>query len=93
MYLVHQSHGKTDVYEITGPVANRIRDQIVFPVPHTADGQPFYSKQRLFYIGINGAYLSTVNSIPTGKCGHDLVFNSSNTKIKDVIERLYNIRQ
>ena len=44
------------------------------------------------YIDINGAYLSCVNSIPAGKCGEDLKFNERNTKIGELIEKLYTIR-
>ena len=89
--LMYETGCFYDVYEITGPIDDRIREQRVFSVPHTAFISTFYRKEKLYYIDINGAYLSTVNSIPTGRCGHDLVFKSSNTKIKDVIERLYDI--
>ena len=80
------------VYETTGPVAKRIRDSLVFPAPHTTDGQPFYSKDKLYYIDINGAYLSVIDSIPTGTCGDDLVFSGKNTKIRDLVQKLYDMK-
>ena len=91
--LMYETGCFDNVYDITGPIADRIRAQPQHPAPHTANGYPFYSNQKLYYIDINGAYLSTVASIPTGRCGHDLVFELYKTKIKDVIERLYCIRQ
>lgn len=81
-----------NVYKIAGPIAEKIRNGLTFPAPHTADNNPFYSNQKLYYIDINGAYLSCVNSIPAGKCGEDLKFNERNTTIGELIEKLYTIR-
>ena len=82
-----------NVYELAGPLAQRIREKLVFPVPHTDDYKPFYSNKRLYYIDLNGAYLSCIKSIPAGKCDNDLVFTEQNTKIKDLIQHLYSIRK
>ena len=82
-----------NVFELASPLAHRIRNQLVFPVPHTDDDKPFYSNKKLYYIDLNGAYLSCVKSIPAGKCNDDLEFTEQNTKIKDLIERMYQIRK
>ena len=81
-----------NVYELAGPLAKQVRDKLVFPVPHTADNKPFYSNQKLYYIDLNGAYLSCVKSIPAGICDENLVFPEQNSKIKELIERMYKIR-
>ena len=81
-----------NVFEITGPIADKIRDSLVFPVPHTANNKPFYSNKKLYYIDLNGAYLSCVNSIPAGKCDNNGVFSAENTLIKELIEKMYEIR-
>ena len=53
----------------------------------TSDGKPFYSNERLYYIDLNGAYMSAVQSIPTGSN-----LTGENTKIKELIKLLYNAR-
>ena len=82
-----------NVYELAGSLAKRIREKLVFPVPHTENDKPFYSNKRLYYIDLNGAYLSCVEYIPAGKCNNELVFTEQNTKIKDLIEHMYSLRK
>ena len=95
-----------NVYEMAQPVANNIRSTLIFPRPHTADDKPFYSNKKLYYVDINSAYLSVIDGIPTGRCnvngtyenmtrehssrGYDV---SLNTKIVELIKKLYNIRK
>ena len=81
-----------NVYKLCGPIAENIRNSLSFPSPHTADGKPFYSNKKLYYIDLNGAYLSCIESIPAGKCDIKGNFSQQNTKIKELLERLYNIR-
>ena len=72
-----------NVYELAQPMANIIRDKLIFPKPHTADGNKFYSNKKLYYIDLNSAYLSVIEGIPTGKCDVKGEFNGElNTKIK-----------
>ena len=78
-----------DVYEMTGNRAKDIRNQCVFPRTRTYNDKPLYMKQRLYYIDLNGAYMSAVQSIPTGEQGD----SEPNTKIKQLIETLYGIRK
>ena len=83
-----------NVYELAQPMANIIRDKLIFPKPHTADGNKFYSNKKLYYIDLNSAYLSVIEGIPTGKCDVKGEFNGElNTKIKTLINKLFNIRQ
>ena len=81
-----------NVYKICGPIADNIRNSLTFPSPHTADDKPFYSNKKLYYIDLNGAYLSCIDSIPTGKPNKEYEFEGHNTKIKELLEKLYNIR-
>ena len=83
-----------NVYEIAEPLSTVIRNQLVFPKPHTTDGNKFYSNKKLYYIDLNSAYLSVIQGIPTGKCDIKGNFNGElNTKIKELIDKLYTIRQ
>ena len=72
------------VYEYSGQKAKSIRDQCIFPKIHTFNNQSLYLKQKLYYIDLNGAYMSAIKGIPTE--------NGMNTKIKDLIEILYKFR-
>ena len=81
-----------NVYKICGPIADNIRSSLTFPSPHTADGKPFYSNKKLYYIDLNGAYLSCIDSIPAGKCDVHGVFTQHNDKIKELLMKLYDIR-
>lgn len=78
-----------NVYELTGDIAENIRNQIVFPKTKTFNDKPFYSNEKLYYIDLNGAYISTIKSIPTGIPNQNNEFEGENTKIKELIELLY----
>ena len=80
------------VYKICGPIADNIRNSLVFPAPHTADGKPFYSNKTLYYIDLNGAYLSVIDSIPAGKPDKSYQFKGQNTKIRELLEQLFSMR-
>ena len=83
-----------NVYELAQPLANIVRDTLVFPKPHTTDGNKFYSNKKLYYVDLNSAYLSVIKGIPTGKCDINGEFNGVlNTRIKELIDRLYKVRQ
>ena len=77
------------VYEISGDIAQSIRNQCIFPRTHTFNNKPLYLKQKLYYIDLNGAYMSAVESIPTGENADGV----PNTRIKDLIQLLYDIRK
>ena len=82
-----------NVYELAQPLASTIRQQLVFPKPHVVKGEQFYSNKKLYYVDLNSAYLSVIEGIPTGKCDANGNFSQHlNTKIKDLIQKLYNIR-
>lgn len=81
-----------EVVKIAGYKAQLIRKQCVFPKTKTFNNKPFYSNEKLYYIDLNGAYMSSVTSIPTGLPNENLDFDGQNTKIKDLIEILYNKR-
>ena len=83
-----------NVYELAQPLANKIRETLTFPKPHTTDGNKFYSNKKLYYVDLNSAYLSVIEGIPTGKCDENGIFSGElNTKIKELINKLYKIRQ
>ena len=53
----------------------------------------FYSNKKLYYIDLNSAYLSVIEGIPTGRCDINGNFTGKlNTKTKELIDKLYNIR-
>ena len=90
MQKVMYEYGCYDgVYEFSGQRAKSIRNECVFPKTRTYNDKPFYSNERLYYIDLNGAYMSAITSIPTGKGDH---FTGVNSKIKDLIEQLYKER-
>ena len=83
-----------NVYELAQPIADVIREQLEFPKPGTTDGNKFYSDKKLYYIDLNSAYLSVIEGIPVGKCDENGMFNGGlNRKIKELINKLYSIRQ
>ena len=83
-----------NVFELAQPLASVIREQLVFPKPHTTDGEKFYSNKKLYYVDLNSAYLSVIEGIPTGKCDESGTFTGElNTKIKELIDKLYETRQ
>lgn len=95
MNMIMYKYGCFDnVYELAQPLADKIRNTLVFPKPHTTDGNKFYSNKKLYYVDLNSAYLSVIEGIPMGKCDENGEFAGElNTKIKDLIYKLYDIRQ
>ena len=95
MSMIMYKYGCFDnVYELAQPLADKIRNTLVFPKPHTTDGNRFYSNKKLYYVDLNSAYLSVIEGIPMGKCDENGEFTGElNTKIKDLIYKLYDIRQ
>ena len=78
-----------DVYEFSGDISQKIRSELQFPKIIWSEG---HYKGKLYYIDQAGAYMSSVTSIPSGMPDDDGNFKSENTKIKELIERLYDIR-
>ena len=78
-----------DIYEFSGNVSQKIRSELQFPKIIWSEG---HFKGKLYYIDQAGAYMSSVTSIPSGMPDDDGNFKSENTKIKELIERLYDIR-
>ena len=78
-----------DIYEFSGNVSQKIRSELQFPKIIWCEG---HYKGKLYYIDQAGAYMSSVTSIPSGMPDDDGNFKSENTKIKELIERLYDIR-
>ena len=77
-----------DVYELSGDTAKSIRDKCIFPHITIHNGNAFYSNEKLYYIDLNGAYMSTVKYIPTGPDGN----GEPNDKIGELIILLYAAR-
>lgn len=78
-----------DIYEFSGNVSQKIRSDLQFPKIIWSEG---HFKGKLYYIDQAGAYMSSVTSIPSGMPDDDGNFKSENTKIKELIEYLYDIR-
>ncbi len=78
-----------DVYEFSGDVSTKIRNELQFP-KIIWEQKHYYG--RLYYIDQAGAYMSSVTSIPSGIPDENGNFKSENTKIKELIEKLYKIR-
>ena len=78
-----------DIYEFSGNVSTKIRSELQFPKIIWSEG---HYKGKLYYIDQAGAYMSSVTSIPSGMPDDDGNFKSENTKIKELIEHLYDIR-
>ena len=78
-----------DIYEFSGNVSQKIRSELQFPKIIWSEG---HFKGKLYYIDQAGAYMSSVTSIPSGMPDDDGNFKSENTKIKELIEHLYDIR-
>lgn len=78
-----------DIYEFSGNVSKKIRSELQFPKIIWSEG---HYKGKLYYIDQAGAYMSSVTSIPSGMPDDDGNFKSENTKIKELIEHLYDIR-
>lgn len=78
-----------DIYEFSGNVSQKIRSELRFPKIIWSEG---HYVGKLYYIDQAGAYMSSVTSIPSGMPDDDGNFKSENTKIKELIEYLYDIR-
>ena len=78
-----------DIYEFSGNVSQKIRSELQFPKIIWSEG---HYVGKLYYIDQAGAYMSSVTSIPSGIPDDDGNFKSENTKIKELIEHLYDIR-
>ena len=78
-----------DIYEFSGNVSQKIRSELQFPKIIWSEG---HYVGKLYYIDQAGAYMSSVTSIPSGMPDDDGNFKSENTKIKELIEHLYDIR-
>ena len=78
-----------DVYEFSGDISQKIRSELQFPKIIWSEG---HYVGKLYYIDQAGAYMSSVTSIPSGMPDDDGNFKSENTKIKELIEQLYDIR-
>ena len=78
-----------DVYEFSGDISQKIRSELQFPKIIWSEG---HYVGKLYYIDQAGAYMSSVTSIPSGIPDDDGNFKSENTKIKELIEHLYDIR-
>jgi len=84
-----------DVYSFTGRFANNLRSQLRFPKTRTSDDKPFYyhaTDEKLYYLDLNGAYMSAVKYIPSGLPDENGDFDGRNEKVKELIERLYDAR-
>ena len=64
--IMFKTHCFDRVYECSYPLSQKIKSQLVFPKPHTKDDKPFYSKDHLYYLDLNGAYMSVIDGIPMG---------------------------
>ena len=77
-----------DVYELAGTYRDSIRESLVFP------GRELTVKninEKCYYIDFNGAFCSFMTHIPTGK-PIDNQFTSINTKIGELINKMYQCR-
>lgn len=75
------------VYELSGAYADELRKGLVFPQTRTFNDKKFYSNEKLYYLDLNGAYMSCVDAIPSG-----VENGAMNPKIKGLIDELYAIR-
>ena len=74
------------VLECCGKLAQEVREQLSFPVPHTYNHQPLSLLGKYYYVDLNGAYMSVIKGIPNAN-------GVMNTKIVELIDRLYTIRK
>ena len=80
-----------NVYELTGTIQQKIISSLKPLFPKTIWNKELI-KGTLYYIDQAGAYMSSVKSIPTGVSDDDGNFKTENTKIKELIEKLYEFR-
>lgn len=84
------------VVECSYPLASKIKSQLVFPRPHTKDDKPYYSDKLLYYLDLNGAYMSVIDGIPIGiptVDNYDPSKEPLNPNIAQLIKALYFERQ
>lgn len=80
------------VVECSYPLASKIKSQLVFPRPHTKDDKPYYSDKLLYYLDLNGAYMSVIDGIPMGipeVDNYDPSKEPLNPNIAQLIKALY----
>ena len=77
-----------NVYEFNVDLAQSIRQQCIFS---KHNNQPYYTNNKMYYIDLNGAYISCIKGIPTGQ--NPTESTELNTKLADLINKLYSIRQ
>ena len=80
-----------NVYELTGTIQQKIISSLKPLFPKTIWNKELING-TLYYIDQAGAYMSSVKSIPTGVSDDDGNFKTENTKIKELIEKLYEFR-
>ncbi len=80
-----------NVYELTGTIQQKIISSLKTLFPKTIWNKELING-TLYYIDQAGAYMSSVKSIPTGVSDDDGNFKTENTKIKELIEKLYEFR-
>ena len=80
-----------NVYELTGTIQQKIISSLKPLFPKTIWNKELI-KGTLYYIDQAGAYMSSVKSIPAGVSDDDGNFKTENTKIKELIEKLYEFR-
>ncbi len=79
-----------NVYELSGQIANDIRDSITFPKIGTFDNKPLaVANAELYYLDINAAYGFAITGIPTGENADGPL----NTKVSSLIKQLYADRE
>lgn len=80
-----------NVYELSGTVQQKIISSLKPLFPKTIYRKGLI-KGKLYYIDQAGAYMSSVKSIPTGVPDDNGNFKTENTKIKELIDKLYEFR-
>ena len=80
-----------NVYELTGTIQQKIISSLKTLFPKTIWNKELING-TLYYIDQAGAYMSSVKSIPAGVSDDDGNFKTENTKIKELIEKLYEFR-
>ena len=80
-----------NVYELTGTIQQKIISSLKPLFPKTIWNKELING-TLYYIDQAGAYMSSVKSIPAGVSDDDGNFKTENTKIKELIEKLYEFR-
>ncbi len=88
--IMHETNCFDGVYELSGEIANDIRDSLSFPKIGTPNGTPLdiVGEGSLYYLDFNSAYGFAIKGIPTGENGSGPL----NTNIADLIKRLYEDR-